>query len=160
MSEIHFWYIGTSTLMAWPVLSLGFSKKSYFLDALPIPEYISISIFIHTFNCLQMQKLEKDNGIIWPICLHIYLSFLRECIKKPIQPIDFILLQTTFTKCTFPFSFIWVHSTCIWVLWRIILNIAASTKHLHFQRQERVTSWHTEEFWHWCKERETNQRGK
>jgi len=104
-------------------------------------EYISICIFIHTFNCLQMQKLEKDNGIIWPICLHIYLSFLRECIKKPIQPIDFILLQTTFTKCTFPFSFIWVHSTCIWVFWRIILNIAASTKHLHFQRQERVTSW-------------------
>lgn len=116
-------------------------QEKCFLDALPIPKYISICIFIHTFNCLQMHKLEKDNRIIWLICLHIYLSFLRKCITKPIQPIDFILLQVTFTKCTFPLSFIWVHSICIRVFWRIILNIAASTKHLHFQRQERVTSW-------------------
>lgn len=45
--------------------------------------YISICIFLHTFNSFQLQKLERDNEILQPICPHrIYLSVLRECIKK------------------------------------------------------------------------------
>lgn len=79
-------------------------QEKCFLDAVPIPKYISICIFIHTFNCLQMHKLEKDNRIIWLICLHIYLSFLRKCITKPIQPIDYLTTGHIYQRY-FPFFF-------------------------------------------------------
>lgn len=97
------------------------------------------------YICLSpIAKLEKDNEIIQSICPHtIYLSFLRECIKKTIQGIDFIITQNTFTKCYFPCSFIQVHCKCVQVFWRIILSISVFTiGKIHnifcFQREEIV----------------------
>lgn len=155
--EVHSYHVTHS--------HISISRKNAFVGAMTGSEQcilasLSCSIHLIVSSCT---KLETENKIIQSVCPHaIYLSFLKECIKKTIQPIDFILIWNTVTKCDFPSSFIQAHHKCVWVFWKIILDIVASTmgKIQDISLYQEIFSSLSYRCIYWCREkRNKDQKG-
>lgn len=155
--EVHSYHVTHS--------HISISRKNAFVGAMTGSEQCILSSLSFSIQFVSScTKLEMENTTIQSVCPHaIYLSFLKECIKKTVQPIDFILIWNTVTKYDFPFSFIQAHHKRVWVFWKIILDIVASTmgRIQDISLHQEIFSSLSYRCMYWCREkRNKDQKGK